>query len=115
MAERLLRVEIVSPRAPVWSGTARYVSIPTLGGYIGILPRHQPLLAVLRQGEVHVEGADGAVQRINVDGVTGWVDFDRAAPGEGAPPRPVATGFCSVDSDVVTIVTDEAEVLAAGG
>jgi F-type H+-transporting ATPase subunit epsilon len=92
MADRSLSVEIVAPAAPVWSGTAAFVTIPGAAGSIGIYPRHEPLLASLGEGEVrlqHDRDSD-AWLRVHVRG-----------------------GFVSVDSDVVTIVADEAAV--AGG
>ncbi|MFB9375414.1 F0F1 ATP synthase subunit epsilon [Kineococcus gynurae] len=62
----------------------------TADGEIGILPGHEPLLAVLQSGEVKIVGAGS-------DGVTAQVDG----------------GFFSVDSDKVTIVAESVEVGAA--
>ncbi|MDR1293735.1 MAG: F0F1 ATP synthase subunit epsilon [Bifidobacteriaceae bacterium] len=88
MAEGSLRVEIVDQAAPVWSGRAAFVTVPTPEGSIGVYPRHQPLLSVLGTGEVRVQSDDGAWLRATVNG-----------------------GFVSVDSDVVTIVTDKGELV----
>ena len=83
MADNLLNVEIVAEDHFLWSGQARSVSARTIDGEIGILPGHQPLLAVLGDGEVVIEAADGA-----------------------------AGGFFSVDNDRVTIAATQAELSA---
>ncbi|MDR1426739.1 MAG: F0F1 ATP synthase subunit epsilon [Bifidobacteriaceae bacterium] len=88
MADRSLTVEIVAQAAPVWSGPASFVTLPTPGGSIGVYPRHQPLLSVLGEGRVRVQSESGDWLAIHVEG-----------------------GFLSVDSDVVTVVTDAGQVL----
>ncbi|MDR0432373.1 MAG: F0F1 ATP synthase subunit epsilon [Bifidobacteriaceae bacterium] len=85
MAERSLRVDVVDRTAPVWSGPATFVTVPTPEGSIGVYPRHQPLLSVLGEGEVRIQSGDDAWLIVQVSG-----------------------GFVSVDSDVVTVVTDTA-------
>jgi F-type H+-transporting ATPase subunit epsilon len=87
MADRKLKVEIVAPAAPVWSGEASFVTVPAAKGTLGIYPRHQPLLAILGTGEVRIQAADG-----------GWLRAD------------VTGGFVSVDLDVVTVVTDAGQM-----
>jgi len=87
---RALSVEIVDYAGSVWSGEAAYIGVPAMAGPVGIYPKHQPLLAILAPGTVKVELPDGSEVRANVSG-----------------------GFLSVDSDLVTVVTDEGELLAA--
>lgn len=58
--ENILNVEIVAEDHQVWSGQARSVSARTIDGEVGILPGHTPMLAVLGDGEVVVETADGS-------------------------------------------------------
>lgn len=91
MADRTLTVDIVAQAAPVWSGHAAFVTIPTPEGSIGVYPRHQPLLSVLGEGQVRLEMPDGSWKRAEVSG-----------------------GFVSVDSDVVTIVTDTGSMAQDG-
>ncbi|RBM20431.1 F0F1 ATP synthase subunit epsilon [Streptomyces sp. PT12] len=59
MAE--LHVELVAADRQVWSGEASLVVARTTSGDIGIMPGHQPLLAVLRPGAVTIRttGATG--------------------------------------------------------
>ncbi|GAB2967286.1 MAG TPA: F0F1 ATP synthase subunit epsilon [Actinotalea caeni] len=78
-----LNVEVVSPARVLWSGEASMVSAPAADGSMGVLPGHQPVLAVLRNGVVQVTPVQGEAVEIEVDG-----------------------GFFSVDSDQVTIVLD---------
>ncbi|MDZ7262315.1 MAG: F0F1 ATP synthase subunit epsilon [candidate division KSB1 bacterium] len=46
--------EIVTPFGVVYSGSARYLRAPGVDGYFGILPRHAPLLAALKIGEIKI-------------------------------------------------------------
>src|SRR3990172_6215244 len=49
-----LHVDIVSAEQEIFSGTAEMVFAPLVTGEVGILPRHAPLLAPLKPGEVRV-------------------------------------------------------------
>jgi F-type H+-transporting ATPase subunit epsilon len=60
MAEsHTLHVDIVSAEGQIFSGEASMVVAPGREGELGILPRHAPLLTVLRPGEVRVQTPDG--------------------------------------------------------
>lgn len=82
-----LNVSVVSADREVWTGPASQIVAKTVEGEIGILGGHEPLLALLAQGEVRVTTADG--EKITVD-------------AEG--------GFLSVDHDTVTIVASRAAI-----
>jgi F-type H+-transporting ATPase subunit epsilon len=72
----------------VWSGTAEFVFARTSVGEIGILPRHEPLIAQLTEaGMVRIDPTDG--------------DSVRAA---------VFGGFLSMDGEKLTILAEEAEL-----
>ena len=88
MAE--LSVDVVAADRAVWSGTARSVTAPAHDGSIGILAGHTPLLALLSAGTVVIRPTSGAELEISVTG-----------------------GFLSVDSDQITVVADEATLVAA--
>lgn len=77
-----LTVEVVAADRVVWEGEARQVSARTVEGDLGVLPGHEPLLAVLGEGDVTVHG-EGGTRTLHVDG-----------------------GFLSVDSDQVRIVSE---------
>jgi F-type H+-transporting ATPase subunit epsilon len=85
---RELRVSVVSADQEVWTGTASMVVARTVEGEIGILPGHQPLLAILAAGEVRIT-ADGARILANAE-----------------------DGFLSVDHDTVTVVARNAVLVS---
>ncbi|MFA5607575.1 MAG: F0F1 ATP synthase subunit epsilon [Leucobacter sp.] len=82
-----LNVSVVSADREVWTGVASQVVAKTVEGEIGILGGHEPLLALLAQGEVRLTTASG--EKVTVD-------------AEG--------GFLSVDHDTVTIVAGKAAI-----
>lgn len=84
-----LNVSVVSAHSEIWHGEASQVVAKTVTGEIGILKGHEPLLAVLAQGEVRITDADGA--KITVD---------------------AEDGFLSVDHDNVTIVAGQAALVS---
>jgi F-type H+-transporting ATPase subunit epsilon len=88
MAE--LTVSIVAADHEVWTGTASMVVARTTEGEIGILPGHEPVLAILAVGEVRVKTTDGASIRATA-----------------------ADGFLSVEHDTVTIVARDAELVSS--
>jgi len=49
-----IHVDVVSAEREIFSGTAEMVFAPLVTGEVGILPRHAPLLAPLKPGEVRV-------------------------------------------------------------
>ena len=84
-----LTVELVSAERRVWSGEANFVVARTLDGELGILRGHISLLGVLAEGFiVRISGGEAG------DGI------EVAAHG----------GFLSVSNDVVTILTETAEL-----
>ena len=52
-----IHVDIVSAERAIFSGLAEMVFAPLVAGEIGILPRHAPLLARMKPGEVRVRTA----------------------------------------------------------
>jgi len=82
-----LTVSVVSADQQVWSGTASMVVARTVEGEIGILPGHQPILAILAAGEVRITAGAERVTASAED------------------------GFISVDHDVVTIVARNAQLI----
>jgi len=85
MAE--LNVSLVAVDRKIWSGTATMVVAKTLEGEIGILPRHEPVLALLANSPVRITTTDGTVIQAAVHG-----------------------GFFAVDSDNVSILAESAEL-----
>lgn len=86
MAE--MQVELVAVERKVWSGTAEFVFARTAVGEIGILPRHEPLIAQLVEaGMVRIDPTDGESVRAAVFG-----------------------GFLSMDGEKLTILAEAAEL-----
>ncbi|HEV7185557.1 MAG: F0F1 ATP synthase subunit epsilon [Actinomycetales bacterium] len=84
----VLNVSVVAADHEVWSGEANMVVARTVEGQIGILPGHEPLLAILAEGQV----------RVTVNGsetITAQAD----------------DGFLSVENNTVTIVARKAELV----
>ena len=86
--EHELAVSIVSADQEVWSGVAKQLIAKTTVGEIGILAGHEPVLAILAQGQVRVTLPSGEV-------VTAQAD----------------DGFLSVDHNRVTVVARAAALV----
>ncbi len=80
-----LRLEIVTAERVVFSEEVDMVSAPSADGRVGVLPRHEPMLALLLPGELHY--------------VKNGVSMPFAISG----------GFIEVLPDRVTILADTAE------
>jgi F-type H+-transporting ATPase subunit epsilon len=63
-----IHVDIVSAEGEIFSGPARMVFVPASEGEIGIMPRHAPLLTLLKPGEVRVQPPEGEEQSFYVGG-----------------------------------------------
>ena len=68
MSRPPLHVEVVAADRLVWSGQAVNIIARTVEGDIGILPGHEPLLAVLVPCVVEIVTADGRSESLAVDG-----------------------------------------------
>ena len=88
MASSKLQVSVVAADHEVWSGQASMVVAKTVEGEIGILPGHEPMLAVLAEGQVRVTTDNG--QKITAD---------------------ASDGFLSVENNTVTVVAGNARLV----
>jgi F-type H+-transporting ATPase subunit epsilon len=82
-----LSVAVVSAEKSIWQGTARSIIAKTHEGDIGILPGHEPVLALLVEAPLRIEQTDGTKTLVAVHG-----------------------GFISVDSDRVNVIAETAEL-----
>jgi F-type H+-transporting ATPase subunit epsilon len=85
MAE--LNVSLVAMDRPLWRGRAKIVVATTVEGEIGIMAGHEPVLALLVDGEVRIDTPEGERVGAVVHG-----------------------GFLSVASDRVAILAETAEL-----
>lgn len=86
MAEKVQRLEVVTPEQKVYSGEIRYVIVPGVEGEMGFLPEHAPLVSTLDIGLIRV-----------------------SKEGEKPLNIAVAGGFVEVRGNRVTILSRAAE------
>ena len=84
MAERI-QLEVITPERRLLSETVDAVTVPGLGGELGILPGHTPLISQLQTGVLSYTQGD-ASRRLLVSG-----------------------GFVEVNADRVSVLADVAE------
>ena len=84
-----LQVHLVSADAEVWTGEASLVVAKTVEGEIGFMAGHEPVLAILAEGQVRITQPDGT--RVLAD---------------------AQDGFLSMEGDTVTIVAGNAALTA---
>jgi F-type H+-transporting ATPase subunit epsilon len=63
-----LHVDVVSAEASIFSGEAKFVTLPGEAGELGILPGHAPLISRVRAGVVRISRTDGNEEDIFVAG-----------------------------------------------
>lgn len=83
-----LRVEVVAADQAVWTGEAKMVVAKTVEGEIGLLPGHEPMLAILASGEVRITLDNGEQLKATAE-----------------------DGFLSVENNVVTVVARHAALI----
>ncbi len=63
-----IHVDIVSAEGEIYSGLAEMAYASSVQGELGIAPRHAPLLAQLRPGEVRVDEGSGVIKSFYISG-----------------------------------------------
>ncbi|OSI11931.1 F0F1 ATP synthase subunit epsilon [Neisseria canis] len=51
----VMQVEVVSNEDNIFSGEASFVVVPTLNGELGIYPRHEPVMSLVRPGALRLQ------------------------------------------------------------
>jgi F-type H+-transporting ATPase subunit epsilon len=85
--QKVLKVAVVSAERLLWTGEAKSLVAKTPEGDIGILPGHEPVLALLVESPLRIEEPDGNKMLIAVHG-----------------------GFFSVEHDNVNVIAEVAEL-----
>jgi F-type H+-transporting ATPase subunit epsilon len=67
-------VNLVAADRPVWSGEVSAAVIPAESGSMGILFNHEPVLTVIRKGEVRLSPVEGSNVHFTV--TDGFAAFD---------------------------------------
>ena len=76
MADKGLKVSVVSAEREVWKGDATQIMARTLEGELGILGGHEPFLGILAPCAVEIFCADGNREVVAVDG--GFISVEAA-------------------------------------
>ena len=84
-----LKVSLVSADAEVWSGEASLVVAKTVEGEIGFMTGHEPVLAILAEGQVRITQTSGTKIKANAQ-----------------------DGFLSMEGDDLTIVAGNAALIS---
>ncbi len=82
-----LHLTITTPQGEILRDRAAYVVLPTTEGYIGILPRHIPLVSTLAAGVVSYRREQGGERHVTA----------------------VSAGFVEVSEDEISVLADAAE------
>ncbi|MDK4573994.1 F0F1 ATP synthase subunit epsilon [Kingella kingae] len=82
----IMRVEVVSNEEHIYSGEASFVVVPTVNGELGIYPRHEPIMSLVRPGTLRVTQV-GSAEEVLVA---------------------VSGGVLEVQPDTITILADVA-------
>ena len=85
--DKILHVAVVSAERALWTGEAISLVAKTPEGDIGILPGHEPVLALLVESPLRIEEPDGSKVLVAVHG-----------------------GFFSVSGDEVNVIAEVAEL-----
>lgn len=78
-----LTVEVVGPDGVRWSGQATFVTAQTVEGSIGLYPAHEPIMSLLKRGDVTVDDLQGKRTVL-----------------------PITGGFLSFFDDTITVIAD---------
>jgi len=74
-----LRVTVMTAEGSLYAGDASFVVVPAFDGELGVLPRHVPLMALLKPGAVRVEHG-GDEEYLFVSG--GFAEVGREGEGQ---------------------------------
>jgi len=69
-----MKLEIVTPHGPIFSGEIKSATFPGVEGEFGVLPNHASLVTLLDAGVIEIEKTDGIVESIVID--SGYVKVD---------------------------------------
>jgi len=62
-----LFVHFVSPFGVIYEGEALSITLPSVGGEIGILKDHQPIFAALKSGSVQIKTSKGEKKKFDIE------------------------------------------------
>ncbi len=62
-------VKVITPEKQIFNAEAKSVNLPTLSGYITILPYHTELVSVITKGRVKIETEKGIESFLSEGGI----------------------------------------------
>lgn len=71
---RLMDVNVIAEDRPLWEGKALSAVVPSLDGYMGILPGHEPVLALVGSGDVTLNCENDETHIFTVE--DGFISFE---------------------------------------
>lgn len=74
MAAPVFQVSLQASDHPLWSGNATYVIVPDREGAQAFLGNHEPVLLLLKEGNVQITKEDGTQIFFHID--DGFASFD---------------------------------------
>ena len=80
-----LKLEIVTPKGPIFNGEVKSITLPGSEGEFGVLPHHASLVSLLKAGVIDIELTNGEHELVAID----W-------------------GHAEIDEEKVTILADGA-------
>lgn len=63
-----IQVEVVSAEGAIFSGAARFLTLPGEMGELGVLPGHTPLITRIKPGTVHIQRESGEEELVFIAG-----------------------------------------------
>ena len=76
-----MHVEVVSNEQNIFSGEATFVVVPTLAGELGIYPRHEPIMSLVRPGALRLT-VPGQAEEVLADVAVRSSEMDQARAEE---------------------------------
>lgn len=72
-----MKIEVITPKGIEMSAEARQIILPTMAGEITVLPRHVPLVSVLKAGIMRITTGEKTVEK-EIEGGILEVEHDKA-------------------------------------
>ncbi len=72
-----LKLEIVTPKGPIFNGDVKSITLPGSEGEFGVLPGHAALLTLLKTGVIDIEKSNGKHDMVAIS--SGYAEVDESS------------------------------------
>ncbi len=72
-----LKLEIVTPKGPIFNGDVKSITLPGSEGEFGVLPGHAALLTLLKTGVIDIEKSNGKHDIVAIS--SGYAEVDESS------------------------------------